>query len=146
MEVIDYPKYKIFPDGRLWSDIKKKFLTPRVHTNGYHRYQLLGRDFYVHRLVATHYIPNPENLIDVDHIDLDRTNNNVENLRWASRRQNMHNATNNREDINIRVRPWGAWEVSIMYQRKVIYNPTFKTREEAIIARDNFYVNNPQIK
>ncbi|MBT5122849.1 MAG: HNH endonuclease [Euryarchaeota archaeon] len=44
---------------------------------------------YVHRLVAEAFIPNPENLSDVDHIDCIKDNNDVSNLRWVSRDDNM---------------------------------------------------------
>ena len=46
---------------------------------------------YVHRLVARAFIPNPLGLKDVDHIDGNRTNNRVENLRWVSHKENCNN-------------------------------------------------------
>lgn len=45
--------------------------------------------YYVHRLVAETFIENPENLTDVDHIDRNKENNHVKNLRWCSRIDNM---------------------------------------------------------
>ena len=47
--------------------------------------------FLVHRLVATAFIPNPDNLPEVDHIDRNPLNNSVENLRWVSHQENTEN-------------------------------------------------------
>jgi hypothetical protein len=44
-----------------------------------------------HRLLALQYIPNPDNLPEVDHIDRDKYNNNIENLRWVDRVINANN-------------------------------------------------------
>ena len=44
----------------------------------------------VHRLVGMAFIPNPNNLPCIDHIDGDRTNNNVDNLRWCTTKENMN--------------------------------------------------------
>ena len=64
---------------------------------------------YVHRMVAELFIPNPENKWYVDHIDGDRYNNHVTNLRWATPSENRLNPisvarlaeTNKRQDIHI---------------------------------------------
>jgi len=46
---------------------------------------------YIHRLVATHFINNPDNLSFVDHIDTYKQNNTATNLRWCTRSENMKN-------------------------------------------------------
>ena len=47
------------------------------------------RGFLVHRLVAEAFIPNPNNLPEVNHIDRDRANNHVDNLEWVTHSDNM---------------------------------------------------------
>lgn len=47
---------------------------------------------YVHRLVAEAFIPNPDNLPEVNHIDGNRSNNAVHNLEWVSHADNMRHA------------------------------------------------------
>ena len=47
--------------------------------------------FYTSRLVAIHFIPNPDGKPDVDHINRDKDNNHVSNLRWATRQENCDN-------------------------------------------------------
>lgn len=71
----------------------------QVMKNGYVYVGLRSRDkvtktIRVHRIVATAFIPNPNNLPTVNHIDFNKENNSVENLEWADlRRQNQHSAT-----------------------------------------------------
>ena len=61
--------------------------------SGYVRVQLNGEKYYYHRILAKHFIPNPENLREVDHADRDKANNTLENLRWVNRTENNSNRT-----------------------------------------------------
>ena len=73
----------------------KRVVSETVMRNGYLKVGLAtasGRvTRYKHRLIAQQFIPNPNNLPDVDHIDRDKTNNSLSNLRWVSRSDNLRN-------------------------------------------------------
>jgi len=92
-----YPMYKISNKGEVksFSYNVTKLLKQHEDENGYfnvHLYNSLGpKRFTVHRLVAICFLDNPLNKPMVDHIDRDRKNNNVENLRWATAKENAEN-------------------------------------------------------
>lgn len=70
--------------------------------------QGVSRQMLVHRLVAAAFIPNPENKPEIDHIDTDRTNNKVSNLRWCTKQENRMNPISykrNNESLRGKPRP-----------------------------------------
>lgn len=93
--------YQISNLGRVKTLNYKNTGEERIRANsltrdGYIKVRLLhkGKDktARVHRLVAEAFIPNKENKDTVNHIDGDKTNNNVNNLEWADRKQQMLHA------------------------------------------------------
>lgn len=71
----------------------EKVLKNNVMKIGYCRVTLTKdgkqEQFYIHRLVADAFIPNPNGLNEIDHIDANPKNNRVSNLRWVTHRENM---------------------------------------------------------
>jgi len=99
MEINGFENYLIYEDGRVYSKKRNTtnggFLKPRTDTHGYLRLYLCkdGKptNKKIHRLIAEHYIPNPHNYPCVDHIDRDRQNNSLDNLRWVTFQMNNQN-------------------------------------------------------
>lgn len=69
-----------------------------VHDTGYHVIYLGGGKekvkLFLHRLVAIHFIDNPEDKEQVNHLDKVRTNNTIENLEWTTVAENAHHRDN----------------------------------------------------
>lgn len=86
------PNYSIDKGGNVYS--KRGILTGTVK-NGYRRVGLIvdGKHgkFMVHRLLALAFLPNPDNLPSIDHINGNRLDNELSNLKWVSALQNNHN-------------------------------------------------------
>jgi hypothetical protein len=91
-----YQKTSSEKGGRPW---KPRFLRPWLIGNGYQMVILSDSErrknkFLVHRLVAGAYIPNPENLPEVNHKDANRLNNRPDNLEWCTSKENKRHAWN----------------------------------------------------
>lgn len=85
-------KYQISNYGRIWSVKSQKIMKP--WSNGsYLQVVLVAKNGKkkiekVHRLVALAFVPNPDNLPQVNHIDEDKMNNNADNLEWCTAEYN----------------------------------------------------------
>lgn len=82
-------RYTINIKGEVTNKKTKRILKPTLTTNGYMRQYICGKGYQVHRLIAEHFIPNPNNYPEINHIDCNRINNSIENLEWVTRSINM---------------------------------------------------------
>lgn len=103
----DYPDYMISSMGRVKGLDRKilnrwgngyRLIKGKMLKQGLNRYLTVSlnkngktKTVTVHKLVAKHFIPNPNNLSEIDHINTDKTDNRVENLRWVTHRENQNN-------------------------------------------------------
>jgi hypothetical protein len=86
-------KYAITSCGKVWSHKRKRFLKPQMNEKGYLRIQLHGKYYRIHRLVAMAYLPNPNNLPQVNHKDENKQNNCLNNLEWCDAKYNNNYGT-----------------------------------------------------
>ena len=94
-------KWIIYDNGTVYSIKKNKFLTGMIDKNNGYVYIHLDKRHRLHKLVALSFLPNPHNYDVIDHIDRDKTNNNVSNLRWASQSINRRNSKDNVKILNL---------------------------------------------
>lgn len=94
------PGYILYENGDIFSLKSNKFITKRIHTNGYYIVELTvekykRKKFYIHRLLALYFIPNdnPEYKTCVNHKDENKLNNDLTNLEWISNNNNLNYGT-----------------------------------------------------
>ena len=98
--------YCISKNGNVYSYYTNKILKQRNNKKGYPSVYLTingkGISKVVHRLVAKTFIPNPYNLPQVNHIDGDKTNNNVNNLEWCTNQENHNHKMKNGFNVSLK--------------------------------------------
>lgn len=96
IEIKGFEDYLITRSGEVISKKAGRALKPDGNSNGYLRVSLCKngkvKRYLVHRLVASHYIPNPEMCKQVNHKDACKSNNVDTNLEWCTPSENIRHA------------------------------------------------------
>tara|TARA_R110000851_G_C12660320_1_gene521332 strand:- start:67 stop:507 length:441 start_codon:yes stop_codon:yes gene_type:complete len=91
---IDNYEYWISDEGLVMND-RGMILKSCLNSEGYSKVALfkneIRKEFRIHRLLGIAFIPNPDNKPMIDHIDMNRENNTLSNLRWATSSENCEN-------------------------------------------------------
>jgi hypothetical protein len=140
----DFPNYSVSNFGNIINNKTNRILKPQLGTHGYYQVKFCKDGKYlnkkIHKLVAEYFIANPYNKQCVDHINNDKLDNNVNNLRYVTNQENSMNqklSSNNtsnykgvyyRKDLN-------KWYALIMINGKLKHLGLFEKIEDAINAR-----------
>ena len=95
IKIEGYDNYSVSSEGRVRNDKTGYILKPLLDTGGYCQVKLCpnNRRVSLHRLVANAFIPNPDNLPQVNHRNEDKTDNRVDNLEWCTPSYNINYGT-----------------------------------------------------
>jgi hypothetical protein len=110
--------------------LSKGYKVVNLRKNGIKKHRCL------HRLLALQFIPNPNNLPDIDHINRNKLDNSLENLRWVTSKQNNNNRTNKSIHPFIRLTPFGKYCIRFKINGVMTHIGCYKTLEEALSERD----------
>ncbi|AIK68578.1 HNH endonuclease [Lactococcus phage phi15] len=97
VKIDGFEKYEVSNLGRVRNIESGRTLKPILNHNGYLKYNLYRHDkrkyLYLHRILATAFIDNPEGKPCVNHIDENKLNNDLSNLEWCTERENNIHGT-----------------------------------------------------
>jgi len=140
----DYEDYIIFKTGKIYSLKNNRFLKLTINSAGYLIVGLTkkGRKvkhYSIHRLKGLLWIPNPENKPEIDHINNNKLDNRLLNLRWATRKEQNDNRKIQKNNTSgfkgvYYDKHCQKWEARLMVNGKN-YTRICKSKEEAIAYR-----------
>ena len=150
MEIVDYPNYLIYPDGRVQNKKSKRFLKLQTSHDGYPYIGLYKdkkqKNYTTHRLVALHYIPNPDNKPEVDHLNRIKNDNRIENLRWVTHSENNQNIGKQKNNKSgHKYISYDKSKKSYRFYKMIngkVYIKVFKSKIDAICYKFIFIIKN----
>jgi hypothetical protein len=138
-----FPRYTINEKSEVYDTLKERIIKQCNHSEGYKCVHLVdenGNDKkrLIHRLIFENFILKNGDTMpkEIDHIDNNRSNNQIANLRAATRQENSRNKPKRKDNSsgykNIIITKWETYRVQICISKDVRYIKTFKILQDAI--------------
>ena len=146
LPICGYENYFISNFGNIKNSKTNKIMKPDTHKQGYKRITLSKngkwKKFSIHRLVGIAFLENPDKKQMIDHIDENKSNNNVKNLRWCCQKENSYNKgiqINNTSGFKgvAYHKHKNKYQARITINGKLKHLGLFETAEEASVAYDD---------
>ncbi len=93
--------YAVNTSGQIYSYRSNRFLSPYENSGGYFKVDLKDKSYYIHRIVAEAFLFNPNNLPEINHKNLDKSDNSIENLEWVSHLENIEHYWKHKEEREV---------------------------------------------
>jgi hypothetical protein len=147
-QIKGFSNYSISNLGNIRNNKKGNLLKPSIDGKGYYVVRLYidnknAMTNKLHRLLGIHFLPNPNDYLEIDHIDRNKLNNSLDNLRWCNRTINLRNrgilgfSSNKYKNITWSKRD-NVFRVGITINNKQKYLGSYKTEEEAVISYNKY--------
>jgi hypothetical protein len=143
----NWERYSISKSGKVRDNIQGINIEPYLKNDGYLALTLMGKSEkgnmkHLHVLLAETFIPNPDNLPQVHHKDVNKSNNNLSNLQWVTIMENTQSKNQNRSIGNIFEKKDG-WKSEItVYGKKYQFECAKKEVAEGWLERRRIEIEN----
>lgn len=151
-QIKDYPNYSVSSFGNVRNDKFNRPVKNSIDSGGYYQTELnkegVKRKILTHRLVGEAFIENPESKPFIDHINLNKQDNSIFNLRWIDRVGNGRNRPKSKRKCSSIYKGvsyfkiLNKWRCDIRINKKAIYLGLFETEKEAGLAYNEYIINN----
>ena len=150
-KVEGYENYSVSNFGNIRNDKFNRNLIPKLKKNGYYQIGLCknnNRQFFtIHRLVGLHFLEKVEGKYEIDHIDRNKTNNHISNLRYATRSEQERNKNKRKNCSSIYKgvsfhKSRNKWQGQIRIDRKLKYFGFFENELECAKKYNEYIIEN----
>lgn len=155
IKIKDYDNYTININGIIKNKFNKELKHSFSKSTGYYTINLYNEQgkklSHIHKLIGIHFIPNPDNKLCIDHIDNNKLNNSIDNLRWASYQENSRNRIKQQQASSIYKgvsfdKSRNKWICQITVNKKRVNLGRFNDELEAVKQYNDYIIKNDLIE